>query len=89
MDFFGTGLIQADLAIAFKSEAFLGETLNLELYLDEQSSRSFAVLYRITEAESGRLVALARTGMVAFDYTLRQVVSFSARTPRFFSEALD
>ena len=84
LDFFGTGLIQADLAIAFKSEAFLGETLNFELFLDEQSSRSFAVLYRITEAASGRLVALARMGMVAFDYTLRKVVPFSPQTPEQF-----
>lgn len=87
LNFFGTGLIQADLALEFKSEAFLGEHLCFELFIDEQSTRSFAVFYRITEERSGRLVALARTGMVAFDYTQRKVVPFSSETPELFRVA--
>ncbi|MBU6323842.1 MAG: hypothetical protein KJS92_00005, partial [Bacteroidetes bacterium] len=87
LNFFGTGLIQADLALEFKSEAFLGEQLCFELFIHEQSPRSFAVYYRITEQQSGRLVALARTGMVAFDYSLRKVVPFSSETPEVFRVA--
>jgi acyl-CoA thioesterase FadM len=84
LNFFGTGLIQADLALEFKSEAFLAEHLRFELFIDEQSPRSFAVYYRISEEGSERIVALARTGMVAFDYTQRKVVPFTAATPEVF-----
>jgi len=81
LDFFGIGLIQADLAVAFRSEAFFGETIEVALFIEDHTPKSFAVYYELKEAGSGRLVATARTGMVAFDYGLRAVASFPESVP--------
>jgi len=81
LDFFGTGLIQADLAVAFRSEAFFNEMLEVSLFIEDHTPKSFAVYYQIKESDSGRLVATARTGMVAFDYGTRAVASFPENVP--------
>lgn len=81
LDFFGIGLIQADLAVAFRSEAFFGEVLEVSLFIEEQTPKSFAVYYQVSETGSGRLVATARTGMVAFDYATRAVGTWPQSVP--------
>ena len=81
LDFFGIGLIQADLAVAFRSEAFFNEMLEVSLFIEDHTPKSFAVYYQINEAGSGRLVATARTGMVAFDYGSRSVAAFPETVP--------
>jgi acyl-CoA thioester hydrolase len=69
----GAGLIMADAAIQFKSEAFYGEELTIEIAVAAISRVSFELYYRIKNSE--RLVAIAKTGMVFFDYNTRKIVS--------------
>ena len=81
LDFFGIGLIQADLAVAFRSEAFFNEMLEVSLFIEDHTPKSFVVYYQINEADSGRLVATARTGMVAFNYGSRSVAADPETVP--------
>lgn len=81
LDFFGIGLIQADLSVAFRSEAFFGETLEVSLFIEDHTPKSFAVYYELKECLTGRLVATARTGMVAFDYAARTVAPLPLAVP--------
>lgn len=69
----GHGLIMADAAISFRSEAFYGESLWIELFADELGPHGFDLLYRMGRRE-GREVALVKTGMVSFDYSRRRIV---------------
>jgi acyl-CoA thioesterase FadM len=67
-----TGLIIADLAVNFKSEAFAHATLTVDCQIDELGHRSFRLFHRIRCGE--QLIALVETGIVVFDYQLGQVV---------------
>jgi acyl-CoA thioester hydrolase len=71
MDVEGVGLIMADAAIQFKSEAFYGEQLIADLAIENISKVSFDILYRFVS--DGRVVALGKTGMVFFNYSTRKV----------------
>ena len=73
MDVEGVGIIMADAAIQFKTEAFYGERLKIEIAADEFTRVAFDLFYRVSC--SGRVVAIATTGIVFYDYEKKKVVS--------------
>ncbi len=73
MRMFGLGLVITDVAVVYQSEAFDGEQLRLAVGVADFNRYGCDFVFRVTEASSGRAVALAKTGMVFFDYTQRKV----------------
>jgi acyl-CoA thioester hydrolase len=73
-DIEGAGIIVADAAIQYKSEAFYGEALIVEYNVRDFSRVGCDLVYRITEKTSGREVARGKTGVVFFDYDKRETV---------------
>ncbi len=69
------GQIIADVAVVYKSEAFLGDVLVIEVVAGDFTRVGFDLYYRITNRDTGREVAQGKTGVVCFDYSLRKVVS--------------
>jgi acyl-CoA thioester hydrolase len=71
----GNGLIMADVMIAYKGEAFYGDSLLVQIYAEELTERSFDLLYYIsTERQGSRVdIAHAKTGMLCFDYSARKI----------------
>lgn len=80
LDIEGLGLIIADSAIVYKSEAFVGETLAVAVAVTDFNQYGCDFVYRVTEKTSGREVARAKTGVVFFDYRKRAV----EKVPRSF-----
>ena len=73
----GAGMIQTDAVIVFKSEAFHGEIMNIEVTIGEFSSIGCDFFFRITDTATGREVARAKTGAAFFDYDKRKVVKMT------------
>lgn len=69
----GVGIVVADAAVQYLSEAFHGETLVIEMTADDFSKHGCDLVYRIRERNSGREVARGKTGIVFFDYGMRKV----------------
>lgn len=71
----GTALIMADVAIAYKGEAFYGDKLIVNIYVEELTDRSFDLLYHITTHRDGATkdIAHAKTGMLCFNYDTRKI----------------
>jgi len=69
-------LIMSDAGIEFKSEAFYGDVLKAQVTAGEFSRVGFDLYYRFTKQNEGQeiVVALAKTGMICFDYKARKVV---------------
>lgn len=80
LDEAGTGLIMADVAMAYKGESFHGDVLEVEVAAAEHSATGFDLYYRITalRKDTRILIAEAKTGMVCFDYTQRKVTRLPA-----------
>lgn len=72
----GVSLIMADTAVEFKNEAFYGDVITAFVVADEFTSASFNLYYKLSLNDIGKekLIALAKTRMVTFDYDDRKVV---------------
>jgi len=75
----GIGLIMSDVAIEFNAEVFYGETISVSVAVGEFSRAGFELYYKLEKQVNGRdtKVALAKTGMVCFNYELKKI----ARVP--------
>lgn len=71
----GVGLIMADAAVVYRSQAFHGEAITIGVGAGDFSRTGCDFYFRLAHAETGREVALAKTGVVCFDYQNNQVVS--------------
>ena len=73
----GAGLILADLMVEFKNESFYGDNIDITIYIGEVSKVSFELFYQLTTKRNANVVilALAKTGMVCYDYNAKKVVS--------------
>ena len=79
MQFAGAGIILADAGIEFKTELFYGETLIAYVAAGEFSKVSFDVFYKLEKQSQGKkiIVALAKTGVVCYDYENKKIVAVS------------
>ncbi len=80
----GVGIIMTDAVVVYKSEAFYGDILTIEVTVDSLESVGCDFLYRLTKKESAKEVARVKTGIAFFDYASRKVVEVPLR----FKEAL-
>mgnify|MGYP005750086195 FL=1 len=75
LDVEGAGIIVADAALQYRSEAFHGETMKVEMAAIDFHDFGCDLVWRMSEAESGREVARGKTGIVFFDYRSRSKVA--------------
>lgn len=73
LDVEGVGIVVADAAVQYKSEAFHGETMVVHMSAGDFSTKGCDLLWRMNEKTSGREVARGKTGIVFFDYAMRKV----------------
>ena len=71
----GIGLIMVDAGIEFKSELFYGEKVFASVATAGLSKIGFDIYYKLEKGNSVEraLVALAKTGMLCFDYQKRKI----------------
>ena len=77
MDLAGPGIIMADVAIEFRSEVFYGESVKASVTAGDFSRVGFDIYYKLEKLanEKWATVALARTGMVCYNYSMKKIVS--------------
>lgn len=74
-DIMGTGMIMVDTAVIYKSESFHGDILTFEVAVDDVGKVGCDFYYRISNKQTGKDIAHAKTGIVFFDYKSRRVVN--------------
>ena len=72
LDVEGVGIIMIDAQIQYKQEGFYGDILIIEIALTDFTSIGCDFIYRLTNKESKKEIALAKTGIVFFDYKKRK-----------------
>lgn len=72
LDVEGLGIIVADVAAQYKSEAFHGEIMVIEMVAGDFNKYGCDLLWRMTEKNSGREVSRGKHGIMFFDYGLRK-----------------
>jgi acyl-CoA thioester hydrolase len=85
LNLFGASLIQADTGIVYKSEGHYGNQLFCELTAAEFTRLGFDIYYRITNLATNKELAIAKTGMVCYDYINKKVVEVPEGFKKLFS----
>ena len=67
------GIVVADAAVQYRSEAFHGEVMMVRMAAADFSKRGCDLLWRMDDKASNREVARGKTGIVFFDYGVRKV----------------
>ena len=78
MDVEGVGIIVADAAVQYLSEAFHGDVLVFEMAPGDFNKYGCDLIYRVREKVSGREVARGKTGILFFDYDRKKPVAVPA-----------
>ena len=85
LDVEGYGIIVADAAVQYRSEAFHGEVLVFNMTSGDFNKYGCDLVYRVSEQGTGREVARGKTGIMFFDYAAKKPVAapaaFRARFP--------
>ncbi|HXS99543.1 MAG TPA: thioesterase family protein [Elusimicrobiota bacterium] len=71
------GVIIARVEIDYKSPAFHHETMRVGCRVEEIGGSSIKMDYRVEDRDTGRLVALAKSVLVTYDYAAARVVRVS------------
>ena len=80
MNFAGTGMLMADVAIEFKKELFYGDAVIVYVKVGDISKVGFDLFYKLGVirqilGDKLMLVATAKTGMICYDYEKKKIVS--------------
>jgi 4-hydroxybenzoyl-CoA thioesterase len=84
LDVEGVGIVVADVAAQYRSEAFHGETLVADMTADDFNKYGCDLVWRLSDKASGREVARGKHGIIFFDYTARKA---AAVPPAFVAKA--
>lgn len=84
-DVSGAGIIMVDTVILYKSESFHGDVLTFEVAVQDIGRAGCDFVFRVTNKETKKDVAHAKTGVVFFDYKTRKVVSTPDAFVRLFN----
>ena len=74
-----------DSAIQYKSEGFYGDELLVEIAVNDFTGIGCDFVYRITNKNTSKEIAFAKTGIVFFDYEKRK----TAPVPEIFKKRIE
>nr|WP_294905928.1 thioesterase family protein [uncultured Lacibacter sp.] len=77
LDLAGTGLIMADAGIEFKKEIFYGDAIAVNIAAVNFTSVGFDLYYQLLNKEK-TVTALAKTGMICYDYNRKKIAHVPA-----------
>ncbi len=75
LDVEGVGIVVADVAAQYRSEAFHGETMVIEMAADDFNKYGCDLVWRLSDKATSREVARGKHGIIFFDYTARKATS--------------
>lgn len=78
LDVEGVGIVVADVAAQYRSEAFHGETMRVEMAADDFNKYGCDLVWRMSDLATGREVARGKHGILFFDYSARKATSAPA-----------
>lgn len=74
LDVEGFGIIMSDSAIVYKSESYYGDLLRIDVAIDDFSKFGFDFIYKISNNDTKKEIARAKTGIMFFDYEKKKMV---------------
>jgi acyl-CoA thioesterase FadM len=64
----------SDVAIEFKAELYYGDVIKAYVTTDDFTRAGFDIYYKLVRGNEEKPVAVAKTGMVCYDYDHKKIV---------------
>ena len=74
LDVAGAAILMVDAVIAYRSEGFYGDVLRVEVGVQDVQSAGCDIVFRLTNAGTGKEVARAKTGIVFVDPEGKKII---------------
>jgi acyl-CoA thioester hydrolase len=71
----GIGFIISDVGIIYRSQSYYGQIIKVEMAPGDFRSRSFDLIYRISDAGNNNEIVRAKTGLLLFNYNAGKVLT--------------
>lgn len=71
----GCSLIMSDIAVQLKNELIYGDEFEAFVQATNFDKLGFDIFYKLINTKTQAVVAIAKTGMVCFDYNLKKKIS--------------
>ena len=81
----GLYFINADLEISYESESFHGDVLTVEVAVANMHKYGCDLVYRVTNHTRDKIAAVARTGMLFYDYRQKKAAAVPESFKSIFS----
>jgi acyl-CoA thioester hydrolase len=68
------GVIYADLQVSYRSQAFHGDDITVEIAAGDVSAKGLELFFRVTRSQTGRVVAMAKIDILFYNYQTRRLI---------------
>jgi acyl-CoA thioester hydrolase len=69
------GLIMKDTSIVYLKQGYYGQTLKVDIAVDDFTANGFDMVYRVSDTETGVELARAKIGFLLYDYQKQKVTT--------------
>ena len=70
----GVGYVMADLGIMYLGQGHYGQTLKIEVAVTDFTTKSFDMVYKVTDVKTGLELARVKTGLISYDYRQHRAI---------------
>ncbi len=81
----GQSIIMADAVLVYRSEGFYGDVARIEIAVSNMESHGCDFIYRVTNKETGKELARAKTGILFYDYEKKRILQVPKKFKSLFS----
>jgi acyl-CoA thioesterase FadM len=86
LNVFGPAMVLSDVAIYYKSEGFYGDIVTVDIAVCDYLKYGCDLVYRLTNKETAKVVAILKTGIVFIHYEKHEVVQVPKEFKSLFKE---
>jgi len=81
----GRSIIMADAVLVYRSEGFYGDVARIEIAVSNMQSHGCNFIYKVTNKETGKELARAKTGILFYDYEKKKILQVPKKFKSLFS----
>jgi acyl-CoA thioesterase FadM len=81
----GRSIIMTDAVLVYGSEGFYGDVARIEIAVSNMQSHGCDFIYRVTNKETGKELARAKTGILFYDYAEKKILQVPKKFKSLFS----
>ncbi len=81
------GVLHTDLAVIYRAEVFYGDAVLIEAAINDVKTKGFDLVFRVTSRSNGKEIAIAKIGILFYNYSEERAVPIPDQLVRLVEKA--